>query len=204
MTLENISLCENGNIMVCDDGNIALCDDLAPCTCPCTSWPGAYPWDPNDEPCNGLLDEYTATMTSPIRVILTRNGNDTEFKWDASLCVALAFSIGTCRWNVVTSGYTRYYIDESLQQDNPNTGASIAIVQAGTSYGLSYPCRWSCQMGQNDGMLETPIMFKSFGDTPAGTYPGPGNILSWGGFTVGVDGVTQIQLLGTILVTEAT
>ena len=128
MTLENISLCENGNIELCDNGNISFCtvlvelthcnnlahsncdgseasiiteleashvgkivrigdicysvaevesgtpvavtidevyddcaeccSDLAPCSCPCTSWPGAYPWDAEDEPCSGLLDEY--------------------------------------------------------------------------------------------------------------------------------------------------
>lgn len=33
--------------------------EQAPCSCPCTSWPaGGYPWDPADEPCGGLLDEY--------------------------------------------------------------------------------------------------------------------------------------------------
>jgi len=68
MTLENISLCDNGNIELCDNGNIAFCPVPAPSSCPCTSWPGVYPWDSEDEPCGGLLDEYIVknNLTSPV------------------------------------------------------------------------------------------------------------------------------------------
>ena len=68
MTLENISLCENGNIELCDNGNIAICQQPAPCTCPCTTWPGAYPWDAEDEPCGGLLDEYDIVFNCDMKL----------------------------------------------------------------------------------------------------------------------------------------
>ena len=145
MTLENISLCDNGNIELCDNGNISFCTvlvelthcnnlahsscngseasiiteleashvgkvvriggvcysvatvesgtpvavtidevyddcaeccgDLAPCACPCTSWPGAHPWGVPS--CGGLLDEYVMS-------------NGTTSYYDGAVCYATA------------------------------------------------------------------------------------------------------------------
>jgi len=51
------------------------CGDLAPCACPCTSWPGAYPWAVPS--CGGLLDEYVMS-------------NGTTSYFDGTACFATA------------------------------------------------------------------------------------------------------------------
>ena len=173
MTLENIALCDNGNIELCDNGNIAFCG--APCSCPCGSWPGAYPWA--TEPCGGLLDEYDLfnNLTSPVdsTPVFLRTGregfNQTRFVRETAFCSgAKAKATATpCKWGF--SGLkARDIYEGSVSVWSPCYWAvqSNYWVQLQTN-----PCRWA-------SISElTKASFVTTGSTPVGVYS---NSVSYG------------------------
>jgi len=274
MTLENISLCENGNIELCDNGNISFCTvlvelthcnvlaysscdgseasiiteleashvgkvvriggvcysvaevesgtpvavtidevyddcaeccgDLAPCSCPCGSWPGAYQWDAEDEPCEGLLDEYELTTAGrsiydnePIYYYEWFYNSYTRdwFLYETRITSTAKAVSALCTW-VVTSPYVtndrrrlRYNGTRSsgpttfkmVQQDWYTHGSTIELRHADGSIGgvLTGFCGWFFNVIYD----LVPYPKKAIGQTPVGLYPS-GEVLDsgdWGG-----------------------
>jgi len=98
------------------------CGDLAPCTCPCTSWP------PGAWPCNGLVEIYRATGT------IYCYGNQADCLAGTNLVGTIPFDLEleadstACRWKYPDSQWL------------PDVGEFDAILSLGQF--PDDPCGW--------------------------------------------------------------
>lgn len=97
-----IQLCNsNAGIQLCaGNAGILLCPGDVPASCPCDPWPGAYPWDAEDEPCAGLYDEYDISGTIEKREAIGDCSGSILETIDFSVTVQATST--SCKWEVTT------------------------------------------------------------------------------------------------------
>jgi hypothetical protein len=159
---------------------------LTPCTCPCTSWPGDYPWA--TESCGGLLDEYTVTGNLSSRYDseaivtewqewqpLTAKWSIDEYRVSGNATAAASIYGGqsTCCWELSLEKRTLIY--NGTQTGGPTTidsAGSWAIITQFYNLGFVRLLngQWQGAFTWIPGANVTGV--KEGGATPVGNYTG--------------------------------
>jgi len=159
------------------------CGDLAPCSCPCTSWP------PTSWPCGGLVEEYvmsngTTSYYDGTVCYATAQGEPFSFISELRLVgdVTCAATANSCEWEGPANSVERR--DISYDGDgNPSVFIDWRPVSAARI--LLSNCAWTNGAGTT----------KETGQTPVGEYLGA---------DVGALCSGDCIVRGRFLVTEAT
>jgi len=155
------------------------CGDLAPCSCPCTSWPGAYPWGTT---CNGLFDEYenSNNLTSDYdsesiylvdwswssglsRWVKIENRKSQTIKAISSMCEWR----GTVQFRVLQYLGTEFGGPTSIEFVSLDWTNSTATVELDGS-----DCSWRFNPGIGGSLNLESASKRVVGQTPAGRYAG--------------------------------
>lgn len=150
------------------------CEPPAPCDCPCSPWP------PSSFPCEGLLEQYSATAFQDFKQFsdsgCTNISTHSQFRTKASFTLT-ADSQTPCMWTGSGIFEQRTYNFSENKWEDWQDLFGMRTITASLPFQTDPPCFWLAAAGVI-GSAE-----KNTGLTPSGVYssitecPNPGNII---------------------------